>query len=156
MEVMFLPIISLLILYWLDIRTEAKFIVDSIMDCHYSLHRVHDNYFQHLRYTLSECCFSIDNEVTVFGDDPDVYAQKARVYFHIPSLSKKVHVPLADYYFYPEKSYKNRKEFILWQDNQESQELNYYEKQIKRLMTALVKRQLKKRLLESTKLTSHL
>lgn len=78
------------------------------------------------------------------NDDPDVYGEKFRVYYKTKFLTKEYKLPVADIYFYHDKGYKNKREY-LWQDSHVEQELSFLEKLAMNSMRVSLKRQLKKR-----------
>jgi len=78
-------------------------------------------------------------------DDPDVYGRKVRVYYKLKVFGLNVSFAVADFYFYYDKQYKNRREY-LWHDKEEGLELNFYEKLVTNSMKALLMKPLKRKL----------
>jgi hypothetical protein len=145
-------VVTIIHLYF-EIKEEAECLIDAIFQQCLFLTRVNANHVEHMEYCLENTQFAIDY-IGAADDDEDVYGEIYRLYFYMPRYSK-LKIGLIDYYFYKEKSYKNKKEIVLWQEHQELQELNYFDKLVKKLMKVTIQKQLKKRLPASVKLTSH-
>jgi hypothetical protein len=147
MEIVLLGIIMIVLLFLIclivDISESFFHLMETIETQHYSIHRIESYCLTHLKYSFSKCAASVEY-IGIVDDDDDVYGDKYVVYFH-PTRFSKIKIPIVYYYFYAEKSYKNRKEFILWQDNEESLELSYLDKLVKRITMDIIQNRLKKK-----------
>jgi hypothetical protein len=99
---------------------------------------------QHMRW-FDSCLPGYEYEpMGTADDDPDVYGNQFRLSINFKLLNQKIKIAVADYFFYYDKAYRNRRDFI-WQEYEDKQELSYSEQLAKKITKVILKRALKKR-----------
>jgi hypothetical protein len=78
-------------------------------------------------------------------DDPNVFGESWDIRFDCEVFGKSIDILAATCYFYPDKQYKNKLEYV-WQNQKDSQGRNFLERLVKRLMRISLKKLLKKKL----------
>lgn len=109
---------------------------------------INDDYLNYMNKVIRLSDIYYNSEL---DDDPDVFGESWDIRFDCEVFGKNVSIHAATCYFYYDKQYKNKMEYV-WLEQSKDQKLNFLERLVQNSMRATLRNQLKKRSLDSAKL----